>query len=769
MASKIHEPALASLRELTKGDPLTAQREAHPNRQITKEMRKMGSDVEPPVRRGFFASALRFLFLNAGWLICLTGGVLLAASLATYSPADPGFTATSTQPPANICGIFGAWGADLAFWLFGAAAWWLAAVLIVTGLSCLRLLWAQHDQLRFGLSFWVPVFGLLLLLVFSSALFTLQLPYLGKGLRYGAGGEIGHVLAYTITPWLGLWGSTIVLVVLVAISAGLALHFSWMNLSESIGAFLAWPFVRFALKREPEVPVFQRPEPTVVTAAAENPQSLDVPAMLDNGSVPAPSLSLLDAAPQRVAVNPDAVQIMSRLIEAKLRACQIPARVTGAQTGPIVTQYWLELPRDVHSDRIEKVRRDLTRALSVQSIRVVPCIPGKPWVGLEIPHSSRERRFVYLSEVIGSQQFRDSDSLLSLALGMDVIGNPVVADLAKKPHILIGGGAGSGKSVCIHAMILSLLYKCTPDRLRLVLIDPKESVFKPYMGIPHLLCPVVTDMLKACNALNWLADEMDRRYALMRRLGVRSFDSFNAKISQAVQSGKPISDNSSGSPVLVRPLPYIVCFIDELADLILIDRKRIETLIMRLAQKARAAGIHMVLATQRSNPDIVTPLIKANIVARICFRVASPYDSQVILDEAGAEDLLGCGDMLLKKPGISSLKRVQGCIVEDGEINRVAALLRQHGIPDYMPGVTDGLEAFAGSLPGQKDPLYAHALELVIAAGSADPDFLQQRFGIGFNRATNLLEAMESDGMISTPNASGHRIVLVQKRQFAGQ
>lgn len=734
---------------------------------MTQAMAKNESDTDQPAPRGFFASALRFLFLNAGWIICLTGGILLTAALATYSAADPGFTATSSRPPVNICGILGAWSADLVFWLFGAAAWWFAAVLVVTGLSCLRLLWAQHDQLRFGLSFWLPVFGLLLLLIFSSALFTLQMPYVGKGLRYGAGGEIGHVLAFTLTPWLGLWGSTVVLVVLVAISAGLAFHFSWMNVTEAIGAVITWPFVRFALKKETEVPVFERPEPTVVTTAAENLPTSNVNSAGSDGEMTSPSLSLLDAAPQKVTVNTDAVQIMSRLIEAKLRACQIAARVMGAQTGPVVTQYWLELARQVHSDQVEKVRRDLTRALSVQSIRVVPMISGKPWVGLGIPHSVRERRSVYLSEVIGSRQFRESSSSLSLALGMDVAGTPVVADLAKKPHILMGGSAGSGKSVCIHAMILSLLYKCTPDRLRLVLIDPKENVFKPYIGIPHLLCPVVTDMLKACNALNWLADEMDRRYALMHRLGVRSFDTFNARIAQAVAAGKPITDSSSESPVLMRPLPYIVCFVDELADLILIDRKRIETLIMRLAQKARAAGIHMVLSTQRTSADIVTPLIKANIVARICFRVASPYDSQVILDEAGAEDLLGSGDMLLKKPGMVSLERIQGCIVEDGEINRVAALLRQHGIPDYTPGVTDGLEEFSGSLPGQKDPLYAHALELVIAAGSADPDFLQQRFGIGFNRATNLLEAMESAGMISTPNASGHRIVLVQKRQFS--
>lgn len=761
------EPALAALREITKADPLAAKISPLPTKPLSSARLQPQDDDRDAMadRPGFFTRALRFLFLNAGWLVFLTVGILFTAALATYSASDPGFTATSTQPPANVCGLLGAWGADLLLWLFGAAAWWLPAMLLVTGLNCLRLLWSDREDLRFGLSFWLPIFGLALLLVFASALFTLQLPYLGTGLRFGAGGEVGISVANAMMPWLGLWGSTIVLVFLVALSIGLAFQFSWIQLCERVGAVLSWPFTRFAMKKSAEVPVFQRPEPVIAAAETAPVEAVPESVAVNAEGVVAPSLALLEAAPQRNEVNQNAVQIMSRLIESKLSACKISARVVGAQAGPVVTQYWLQLPEGVSSDRIEEVRRDLTRALSVHSVRVVPTIPGKPWVGLEIPHSYQNPVPVSLREVIGSKEFAQSTAPLSLALGMDVAGKPVVIDLAKKPHILVGGTAGSGKSVCINAMILSLLYKCTPEKLRLVLIDPKESAFKPYMGIPHLLCPVVTDMMKACNALNWLANEMDRRYALMKRLDVRSFDSFNARITAAARLGRPITDATSGSPVLMRPLPYIVCFVDELADLILLDRKHIETLIMRLAQKARAAGIHMVLSTQRPSTDVITPLIKANIVARICFQVASVFDSRVILDEGGAEDLLGCGDMLLRKPGDPVLERVQGCMVEEGEVNRVAALLRQHGIPDYMPGVTDGAEMYTGGLPGQKDPLYGHALELVIASGCANPDFLQQRFGIGFNRATNLLEAMESDGMISTPNASGQRIVLVERRK----
>ena len=409
-------------------------------------------------------------------------------------------------------------------------------------------------------------------------------------------------------------------------------------------------------------------------------------------------------------------------------------------------------------------------------MRVVPVIPGKPYMGLEIPNSLSERMAVYLREIIGSEDYEKSKSALSLALGKDIAGKPVVVDLAKMPHLLVGGTTGSGKSVAINTMILSLLFKSDPDHLRLVLIDPKTVEFSLYQDIPHLLCPVVTDMNKASNALAWLVAEMDRRYNLMSKLGVRSFDSFNDKVEVALKSGRPIMDPFSATPempepnVPLKPFPYIVCFIDELADLILVNRKQVEMHIMRLAQKARAAGIHLVLATQRPSVDIVTPLIKANIVARVCFQVASRFDSQVVLDEGGAQDLLGKGDMLFRKPGMNALQRIQGCMVDEREILRVVDELKSMGEPEYVDAVTEtqstgpgGSAGTAGGRNGEKDPLYDEAVQLVLEQRRASTSFVQRRFSIGYNRAANLLESMEAAGIVSKANAAGKREILVKE------
>ena len=410
-------------------------------------------------------------------------------------------------------------------------------------------------------------------------------------------------------------------------------------------------------------------------------------------------------------------------------------------------------------------------------MRVVPVIPGKPYMGLEIPNSLNERMAVYLREIIGSEDYEKSKSALSLALGKDIAGKPVVVDLAKMPHLLVGGTTGSGKSVAINTMILSLLFKSDPDHLRLVLIDPKTVEFSLYQDIPHLLCPVVTDMNKASNALAWLVAEMDRRYNLMSKLGVRSFDSFNDKVEVALKSGRPIMDPFSATPempepnVPLKPFPYIVCFIDELADLILVNRKQVEMHIMRLAQKARAAGIHLVLATQRPSVDIVTPLIKANIVARVCFQVASRFDSQVVLDEGGAQDLLGKGDMLFRKPGMNALQRIQGCMVDEREILRVVDELKSMGEPEYVDAVTEtqstgpGVAREQRGRNGEKDPLYDEAVQLVLEQRRASTSFVQRRFSIGYNRAANLLESMEAAGIVSKANAAGKKREILVKEE----
>jgi S-DNA-T family DNA segregation ATPase FtsK/SpoIIIE len=488
-----------------------------------------------------------------------------------------------------------------------------------------------------------------------------------------------------------------------------------------------------------------------------------------------PNITALAEPPQdRRGITEETIEMTSRLIESKLRTYRIKAEVKGAQAGPVITQYWLQLADGVKGSHVEAICKDLTRALAVHSIRVVPAIPNTPYMGLEIPNGVEQRMAVYLSEVIGCQQFKESKSLLSLALGKDIAGKPLIIDLARMPHMLVGGTTGSGKSVCINSMILSLLYKCDPSQLRLVLIDPKTVEFSLYQDIPHLLTPVVTDMNKAANALAWLVNEMDRRYRLMSRLGVRSFDSFNFKVKEAIDAGAPLMDPFDVDPdnpaphVPLKPLPYLVCFIDELADLILVNRKQVELYIMRLAQKARAAGIHLVLATQRPSADIVTPLIKANIVARICFQVASRFDSMVVLDESGAQDLLGRGDMLFRKPGTHALIRAQGCVVEETEIDRVVQELRSYGEPEYVEGVTDpepsddfdGDAAAGGGKTGEKDPLYDEAVQLVLETRRVSTSFVQRRFSIGYNRAANIIETMEAAGIVSPANAAGKREIL---------
>lgn len=760
------------------------------------------------------SALIKGLVLKVGWVVALTAGVLAAAALLTYSPADPGFSVTGTKLPANLCGLAGAWFADAGFWFFGRSVWWVPAALIVFGLVSLENALVSPQRARFA-----PVTatcGFILLLFLSSGLETLQLGYLGKGIPMGAGGLVGQYVASNITPWLGVWGTTVILVVLTACAAAMAFCFSWFKLAEALGAAMDdfWTFVQRArpVKKETHEEDEAKPGDVMLTEDAPAPApeaSLESDAGVpDNGELTeeaviegkpaktvkvaakpaaakaaggriAPDTMLLDAPPaERNGVREDTVKMTSRLIESKLKTYKIQAKVVGARVGPVITQYWLDLAEGVKGSTIESIRKDLTRALAVHSVRVVSAIPGTPYMGLEIPNNKQQRLAVYLKELITSKAFTESTSPLTLALGKDIAGQPVVADLARLPHLLVGGTTGSGKSVAINAMILSLLYKCDPTQLRLVLIDPKTVEFSMYRDIPHLLCPVVIDMNKAANALNWLVQEMDRRYNLMSHLGVRSFLSYNEKVEAAQKEGKPLMDPFQVSPdnpephVVLEKLPYIVCFIDELADLILVNRKQIELLIVRLAQKARAAGIHLVLATQRPSVDIVTPLIKANVVARACFAVASRFDSSVVLDENGAQDLLGHGDMLFKQPGTSALVRIQGCMVNEDEVLRVVDALKAQGEPQYIEGVCDAAETGAGGFgegagggSGEKDPLYDAAVKLVLETNRPTSSFIQRRLNIGYNRAANLIETMEQAGIVSQPNAAGKREILVKNRE----
>jgi len=481
-----------------------------------------------------------------------------------------------------------------------------------------------------------------------------------------------------------------------------------------------------------------------------------------------------DADPARRGTDEETIQMTSRLIVAKLKSYGIDSEVMGAQPGPVITQYWLEPGAGVKGSQIENVRDDLRRALGVQAVRIVLSVPGTSYVGLEVPNPVRE--MVRLKEIIKSEAFEKSRSALTLAIGKDIAGKPFVMDLAKTPHLLVAGTTGSGKSVGINAMILSMLFRNDPTQLRLVLIDPKMLEFSLYNGIPHLLTPVVTDMNKASAALKWLTGEMDRRYAVMSRVGVRQFSSFNEKVADANRRGEPIRDPMAAKddPLAenLEPWPYIVCVVDELADLMLTNRKEVEGEITRLTQKARAAGIHLILATQRPSVDVVTSLIKANVPTRISFQVASATDSRVILGESGAEQLLGNGDMLLHRPGTPGATRIQGCFVADGEVARVAEELKKQGSPSYVSGVTEteeeagGAEAgdAGGRRSGESDPLYDKAVALVLEEKRASISFVQRHLGIGYNRAANLLEAMESAGLVSKPSSMGKRTILVPDR-----
>ena len=456
------------------------------------------------------------------------------------------------------------------------------------------------------------------------------------------------------------------------------------------------------------------------------------------------------------------------MIEKKLLDFGVEVKVLAAYPGPVITRYEIEPAVGVKGSQIINLIKDLARALSVISIRVVETIPGKSCMGLEIPNP--ERQIVRLSEILGSQAYADMHSPLTVSLGKDIAGNPVVVDLAKMPHLLVAGTTGSGKSVGINAMILSLLYKAPPAECRLILVDPKMLELSVYEGIPHLLAPVVTDMRQAANALNWCVAEMDRRYRLMSALGVRNMAGFNQKVREAAKAEKPLTNPFSITPDAPEPLgemPLIVVIIDELADLMMVVGKKVEELIARLAQKARAAGIHLILATQRPSVDVITGLIKANIPTRIAFQVSARVDSRTILDQMGAEALLGQGDMLYLPPGTGLPQRVHGAFVADHEVHKVVGYLKNLGQPQYVEGVLEAPEAAAeggangeGGGEGEADPLYDQACEIVLKTRRASISLVQRHLRIGYNRAARLIEQMERAGMVSPMQSNGNREVL---------
>jgi DNA segregation ATPase FtsK/SpoIIIE, S-DNA-T family len=514
----------------------------------------------------------------------------------------------------------------------------------------------------------------------------------------------------------------------------------------------------------------ERP-PVSVKPSERKQKEKQVPLFAEMADARLPALDLLDEAPPATeTISTETLEFTSRLIEKKLRDFNVEAAVVAAYPGPVITRYEIEPAVGVKGSQIVNLAKDLARALSLVSIRVVETIPGKNLMGLELPNPRRQ--MVKLSEILGSAVYSESHSLLTLGLGKDIAGKPVVVDLARMPHLLVAGTTGSGKSVGINAMILSMLYKADPSQVRLILVDPKMLELSIYEGIPHLLAPVVTDMREAGNALQWCVGEMDKRYRLMSKLGVRSLAGYNQKIADGRAKGELVRNPFSltpDDPEPLDPLPMIVVVIDELADLMMVAGKKVEELIARIAQKARAAGMHLILATQRPSVDVITGLIKANIPARISFQVSSRIDSRTILDQMGAESLLGQGDMLYLAPGTGLPTRVHGAFVADAEVHRVAEYLRSKGAPQYIEGLLEapeptGDESAGGQPGGEADPLYDQAVEIVLKNRRASISLVQRHLRIGYNRAARLLEDMERAGMVSAMQSNGNRDILVPDR-----
>ena len=599
-------------------------------------------------------------------------------------------------------------------------------------------------------------------------------------------------------------GSGVVGIVLLLLSISWVFRFSWGSVAQSIGAYIDKRMNAARERREVAADVAagqeaarqreeqveqervhtqeKHPIPLVVEAppkAAVVEPSVRVakerqkPLFTDMPDSHLPQISLLDEAPDnRESIPHETLEMTSRLIEKKLKDFGVDVRVVAAKPGPVVTRYEIEPATGVKGVQIVNLAKDLSRSLSLVSIRVIENIPGKNLMALELPNARRQT--IHLSEVLGSNAYHEGKSLLTMGLGKDIVGNPVVADLAKMPHVMVAGTTGSGKSVGINAMILSLLYKASPEQVRLLMIDPKMLEMSVYEGIPHLIAPVVTDMRQAAHGLNWCVGEMERRYKLMSKMGVRNLAGFNAKIEDARAREELIPNPFSLTPESPEPLekmPYIVVVIDELADLMMVVGKKIEELIARLAQKARAAGIHLILATQRPSVDVITGLIKANIPTRIAFQVSSKVDSRTILDQMGAESLLGLGDMLYLPAGHGVPNRVHGAFVSDDEVHRVVSFLKEKGEANYIEGVLEGGtvdgedEAGAEGGGSEQDPMYDQAVEVVLKKRKASISLVQRELRIGYNRAARLLEDMERAGLVSSLSTSGQRDILVPNRE----
>ena len=758
-----------------------------------------GADVKlDPV----FARALR----QALFFLLAAFSLVLLIALSSYDRSDPSYSFTG-EPGAvgNLIGTLGAHVADLMLLAFGWPAYLFPFVIAFS--AWIGLMRSASDPVQARSTLALRTIGLVIVLATSCGLAALH--YDVESLPAGAGGILGNLVGNGLESVLALLGATLVLLALWFAGVQLYTGVSWPRVMDFIGHWVlagaSWVRTRMASSRDQAVgresraaretavrevqkksatrtpPRIETAAPSVPEASVRVEKERQVQLFAKPAARDLPELKLLDDPPAREKTySPEALDAISRLVEIKLKDFGIDVEVVAVLPGPVITRFELKPAPGVKVSQISALAKDLARALSAISVRVVEVIPGKSVVGLEIPNETRE--LVTLGEIVRSRAYDELGSPLALALGKDIGGAPVVTDLAKMPHLLIAGTTGSGKSVAINAMVLSLLYKSTAEHVRLIMIDPKMLELSVYEGIPHLLAPVVTDMKQATNALRWCVAEMERRYHLMKELGVRNLGGFNRKVRDAQQANTPIPDpliakllamgKYAGEVPALQPLPYIVVVIDELADLMMIVGKKVEELIARLAQKARASGIHLVLATQRPSVDVITGLIKANIPSRIAFQVSAKVDSRTILDQNGAESLLSHGDMLYLPSGSSTPERVHGAFVSDQEVHRVVASLQGGVGPLYVEEVLTGPQGAIPGLPdeggeggeaeadGEQDPLYDEAVRIVTESRRASVSGVQRRLKIGYNRAARLVESMEAAGLVGPLQSNGSREVL---------
>ncbi|WP_126455207.1 DNA translocase FtsK [Sulfuriflexus mobilis] len=743
--------------------------------------------------------------LREGSLLVLGAiGVYLLLCLLTYKVSDPGWSHSASQPGSvnNAGGIAGALFADIFLYLFGLMAYLFPIMVVYSG-----WLLFQGRNLTVGFNtrqFVLRAVGFLLTLGAGAGLATLHVQQPELALPLNPGGILGDLAGNGLVGLFSFLGATLFLLALFLTGVTLFTGLSWFRLMDVTGKYTLMLLSlsreqaarfreylqgrRARIKRNDTVEVVKRRietrkppriEPVVILPepGVRAERERQVPLFDTADDTPLPPLSLLDL-PKVVEnkLSNEALEAMSRLVELKLQDFGVEVEVVAVHPGPVITRFELQPAPGLKASKISNLDKDLARAMSIVSVRVVEVIPGKSVIGLEVPNEIRE--IVRLREIVNSKEYESHDSKLSLAMGKDIAGYPVVVDLAKMPHLLVAGTTGSGKSVAINAMILSLLYNATPHDVRLIMVDPKMLELSIYEGIPHLLTPVVTDMKDAANALRWCVAEMERRYKLMAALGVRHLTSYNRKVKEAIDRGEPIPDPTfvaaegldEEAPMLEH-LPFIVVIIDELADMMMMVGKKVEELIARLAQKARASGIHLILATQRPSVDVITGLIKANIPTRVAFQVSTKIDSRTILDQGGAEQLLGHGDMLYMAPGTGVPTRIHGAFVSDEEVHKVVDNLKSKGEPDYLDAITSessgdgvpGLTPSEGGSGDEMDPLYDQAVAIITESRRASISGLQRRLKVGYNRAARMIEEMELAGVVSEVQSNGQREVIAPR------